>query len=248
MNPCMQYEEELRKYGLSEKEAKVYLTLLKKGPSTVNEIAESADLVRTTTYDILKVLREEGIVASMIKNNIQYFEASDPEKLLQILDERKKHVEEILPKLRQLKKEDSPKSRAEIFEGKHGIKTVFQALLDNNAPLYAYANNKFMVDLLPSYAPRFIQERVKRRIPIKIISEPSQTTTTLLKNKDSKELRETRTLKEFKKIPINEYISGDMVAILESRADEPIGIIIYNKDFADEQRILFEKLWSIAEK
>ena len=56
----MQYEEELRKYGLSEKEAKVYLALLKKGPSTVNEIAESADLVRTTTYDILKILREEG--------------------------------------------------------------------------------------------------------------------------------------------------------------------------------------------
>ncbi|MGV8150142.1 MAG: TrmB family transcriptional regulator [Candidatus Woesearchaeota archaeon] len=244
----MQYEEELRKYGLSEKEAKVYLVLLRLGPSSVNDISEAADLVRTTTYDVLKKLREEGIVASMILNNIQTFEASSPEKLIHILDERKKHILPILNDLKKLKIEAAPKSRAEIFEGKHGMKTVFDFLIENKKPLYAYSNNQFMVDLLPIYGPRFIKDRVKEKIKIKIISESSETTNKLLKSKDKIELRETRTLEEFKKIPINQYISGDTVAILGSRQDEPVGILIHNKDFAEEQRIIFNELWKISKK
>ena len=82
----MDFIEDLKKYGLSEKEARLYIALLKLGPSTVNNIAEEADIVRTTTYEILKKLREEGIVASMTLNNILNFEAADPEKLAQILD------------------------------------------------------------------------------------------------------------------------------------------------------------------
>lgn len=244
----MQYEEELRQYGLSEKEAKVYLVLLRLGPSSVNTISEAADLVRTTTYDVLKKLREEGIVASMTLNDVQYFEASSPEKLLSILDERKKFLIPIISNLKKLRTESAPKSRAQIYEGRDGIKTVFNFLIGNKKPLYAYSNNKFMVDLLPIYGPRFIKDRVKERIPIKIISEPSETTDKLLRSKDKIEFRETRTLPEFKKIPINQYISGDVVAILGSRQDEPVGILIHNKDFAEEQRIIFEKLWSISKK
>ena len=107
----MEYTEELMKYGLSEKEAKVYLALLKLGPSTVNDIAEKADLVRTTTYDVLKKLKEEGVVGSMNYNKIIYFEAAIPEKLIQILDERKKHITEIMSGLKQLRKEKHKRKR-----------------------------------------------------------------------------------------------------------------------------------------
>lgn len=244
----MLYQNELKKYGLSEKEAKVYLTLLKIGPSTVNQIAESADLIRTTTYDILKKLREEGIVASMDKNSIKYFDASDPEKLIQILEERKKYVTSILLELKKLKTivPDLPKS--EIFEGRHGLKTVFQTILDQKKSLYAYSNNEAMFKVIPYFIPNFIKSRVKAKIPIKIITEGSEFTQKVLKNKDKQELRETRTIKEFNKILINEYITDDFVAILGSRADEPIGIIIHHKDFAQAQKIIFEQLWKKAKK
>ncbi len=244
----MDYKISLMKYGLSEKEARVYLALLKIGPATVNQIAESADLVRTTTYDILKKLREEGIVASMDKNNIRHFEAADPEKLIQVLDERKKYVEQILSDLKQLKTVVPDMPRSEIFEGKHGLKTVFQILLTQKKQLYAYSNNAAMLKLLPYFGPSFIKDRVKAKIPIKIISEESKTTTTLLKNKDKSEFRETRTIKDFNKILINQYMTDDVVAILGTRADEPIGIVIHHKDFARAQRIIFEQLWEKAKK
>lgn len=242
------YEEQLVKYGLSDKQAKVYVSLLKLGTATVNEIAEESDLVRTTTYDVLKTLREEGIVGSMDKNNVQYYEAAEPEKLIQILDERKKYITEILPHLKKLRIEIPEKPRSEIYEGKNGVKTVFEILLHSKKPLYAYSNNSSMVNLLPVFGPNFIKNRVKQKIPIKIISEPSKTTKELLKDKDEQEFRETRTLKEFNRIEINQYFNDDYVAILGSRVDKPLGIIIYHKDFAQSQKIIFDKLWEKAEK
>lgn len=242
------YIEELRNYGLSEKEAKIYLALLKLGPSTVNNIAEECNLIRTTTYDVLKTLREKAIVASMVKNRILYFEAADPKKLIQILEEKKVNIERILPKLRNLRTNIPNMPRSEVFEGKEGLKTVFQELLQKKEALYAYSNNELMVNILPYFSPRFIKNRVKAKIPIKIISEPSKTTTDLLIKKDKKEFRETKVLSEFKNIPINQYIAGDMITILGSRIDEPVGIIIHHKDFAKAQRIIFDKLWKIAKK
>ncbi len=244
----MDFIEDLKKYGLSEKEARLYIALLKLGPSTVNNIAEEADIVRTTTYEILKKLREEGIVASMTLNNILNFEAADPEKLAQILDERKKYVTNILSNLKNLRTKELDRPRSEIFEGKNGVKTVFQILLEKKKPLYAYSNNTAMVNLVPYFSRYFISERAKNNIPIKIISEPSKMTDELLVKKDRKEFRETRTMEGFKNIKLNQYMNEDLVAILGTRAEEPIGIVIYHKEFAKEQRIIFEKLWKIAKK
>ncbi|MCD4666903.1 ArsR family transcriptional regulator [archaeon] len=244
----MEYLEELQKYGLSEKEAKVYLALLKKGPSTVNDIAEKADLVRTTTYDVLKKLKEEGIVGSMNYNKILYFEPATPEKLIQILDERKKHITSILKELKQLRKDIPEIPRSEIYEGKHGVKTVFQIILESKKPLYGYANYKAMIDFVKSYGPNFINTRAKRKIPIKIITESSKESSRDLKTKDKQQLRETRTIPELCNVNLNQYMNDEFVAILSSNIENPIGIIIYHKDFAKEQKIIFEKLWEIAKK
>lgn len=237
---------QLRVYGLGEKEAQVYISLLKLGPSTVNSIAEDCDLIRTTTYDILKSLREKAIVASIVKNNIYYFEAADPEKLIKLLEEKKHHIQSIIPQLRSLRKEVSELPRSEIFEGKEGLKTAYHEILRKKQPLYCISNNELMVGLLDYGATRFIEERVKAKIPIKILSEPSETTRDLLMKKDKKEFRQTRVLPQLKDIKLNQYITEDSVAILGSRSDEPIGIIVHHKDFAQEQRLLFEILWSTA--
>jgi len=242
----MKLLEELRRYGLSEKEAKVYLSLLKLGEATVNRVAEDCDVIRTTTYDLLKILKEKGFVSSTIKNKIYYFSPANPNKLIQVLNEKKKIIEEILPELQNLKKVVLEIPKAEVFEGEEGLKTVFQTLLNKKQTLYAFSNNKSMVELLPYFAPNFIKQRTKAKIPIKIISEPSETTATLLTNKDKEELRETKVLEEMRQINLNEYIGEDSVAILSSRAEKPVGIIIHHKDFAQEQRILFEKIWKLA--
>lgn len=240
--------EELKEYGFSEKEARVYLTVLELGSATANEIAEKTDLIRTTAYDILKLLREKGLVSTVNKNNVLTFEASDPSKLTEILEEKINRVNKIIPNLSKLKKEKYARQKVEFYEGKEGLKTAFEEILKAKKPLHAYSNNEMMLHALPFYSTNFIKRRVEDKIPLQILSEDSPTTRKLLVSKDKKEFRETRLLEELKNISINQYIFDDSVAILNSKEGEFSGIIIRNKEFSDCQKLIFEKLWKNAKK
>ena len=179
--------EKLREYGLSEKEAIVYVSLLKLGSATTTQIAKSSNISRTTIYDIIKSLRDRGIVASMVKDKVLHLEAVAPEKLIQLLEEKQNAIEEILPELKSIGKINSDMPRTELFVGKEGVKTVYQALIDKNKPLFAFSNTDAMLNLLPYYAPKHIATRVKNKIPLKVLSEDSKISRDVLFSKDKKE-------------------------------------------------------------
>ncbi|MDD5192429.1 MAG: helix-turn-helix domain-containing protein [Candidatus Nanoarchaeia archaeon] len=241
-------EEQLKEFGLNDKETKVYLSLLALGEASVNEISEKADLVRTTTYDILKGLREKGIVGSVVKNKILYFEAANPKKLIQILDEKKRKILEVLKDLQGLKTSKADKPHLELYEGKEGIKTVYQDILDKKEDLCSISNTHFIFNVLPYYVPHFVNQRAKSKIFIRLLNEKTEESINLMKKRDKKENRETRFIPELKDIPITEYIYGENVAILGTNPNEPSGIIIRNKDFAKAQKLMFELLWKLAKK
>ena len=54
------YEKELQDLGLSEKEAKVYLTALEMGAETAQNIAKKANVNRATTYVQIDSLKAKG--------------------------------------------------------------------------------------------------------------------------------------------------------------------------------------------
>ena len=90
-------QEALVKFGLSENESKVYLFLLRQGSSKVNEIYEGTKIQRTFVYEILRNLLEKGLVSYVVKSGIKYFEASNPDKLKEIIEEKKILLDKILP-------------------------------------------------------------------------------------------------------------------------------------------------------
>ncbi|MBI4139501.1 helix-turn-helix domain-containing protein [Candidatus Woesearchaeota archaeon] len=241
----MEFVEQLRTYGMSEKEAKVYVSLLQIGPATANAIAEKADIVRTTTYDVLKTLKEQGIAGCIVKNKVLHYEAAEPEKLVQILEEKKRTVLGILDNLKKIKTTTTGKPKFELYEGKEGVKTVYQDILNEEQPLEAISNTKHIVELLPHYVPHFIKQRVQKGISIQLLSEETREAQEFKKN-DSKELRETKYLEELKNIPITQYIYGNNVAVINTSILEPQGIIIRNKDYAKAQSQIFKILWSRA--
>ena len=82
----------LEDFGLSNKEIKVYLAALEMGTATANELSKKSGLNRSTVYDLLKALVEKGISSTVIKNNASYFEVVEPERLVSILEEKKKKI------------------------------------------------------------------------------------------------------------------------------------------------------------
>ena len=100
----MEIIKELKELNLEDNEIKVYLACLSLGNPKVHEISKKSELIRTTCYGILKSLIEKGLISTVLKNNITHYHATTPRQLLDILDEKKKKINSILPKLEQMKK------------------------------------------------------------------------------------------------------------------------------------------------
>ena len=81
---------ELSTLGLTETESLVYTALLNEGLSPASKIIRRLQLHRATVYDVLERLAEKGVVSSIIKDGKRYYEASHPEKFIDLIEEEKK--------------------------------------------------------------------------------------------------------------------------------------------------------------
>jgi len=89
---------DLTRLGLSDIEAKVYLTLLKKRNLSAKEISAAAKINRTQTYDILAKLVNKGMCIEIF-GNVKKYEAIQPEKVMQNIQtdlEKQKSIAENL--------------------------------------------------------------------------------------------------------------------------------------------------------
>src|SRR3989338_7036723 len=89
----------LKSLGFSDKNATVYLTLLRLGPSSVRKLAELSELNRGVVYEGLKWLQEKGVVEFYEKDSKQYFVARDPERLLDVVKDQTSELREVEKKL-----------------------------------------------------------------------------------------------------------------------------------------------------
>lgn len=237
-------EQELKDFGLTDKEIKVYLALLNLGTALVQDIAKKAGTYRTYTYEVLKSLKEKGIVSYVIRSGKQYFEVAQPEKLINILKEKENKIKSILPNLKDIYKSSPEKPNVEIYEGKQGLKTILDDMIRTKKEILVYGTTKRQLELLSFYFPNFIKRRVKSRIKTKVITERSKEALKISKA-GKKELRTMRFLPKKIDLPTATNIYGNKVAILSLEKDI-IGIIIENEAIAKTQRQVFELLWSIS--
>ena len=123
----------LEELGLSHAESKIYLTLLETGQSKTGPLIHSTKLQSSTVYHILGSLLEKGLVSSIFKGKIKYYQAENPESFLFFLEEKKRKFEEILPSLKE-KETRTEKQNAKVYEGIKGLKIAFNDILVSMKP------------------------------------------------------------------------------------------------------------------
>jgi len=75
--------EELKKYGISNREAEVYVALLQKRELTAPEVAKITSVTRTKCYEILQNLVKKKMCNENFKNGNKIFSSVDPKIALQ---------------------------------------------------------------------------------------------------------------------------------------------------------------------
>jgi DNA-binding transcriptional regulator GbsR (MarR family) len=120
--------EILQDIGLSINESKVYLSLLESGLSGASAIAKQSKLHRANVYESLKRLSDKSLVSQVIINGSTKFEASSPQVLRTVIDEKSSRLNAIMPQL-ELQKNLSRQHSTQIIEGVTGFVSLLQELL-----------------------------------------------------------------------------------------------------------------------
>jgi sugar-specific transcriptional regulator TrmB len=238
----MEIKPVLKEFNLSDNEIEVYLACLKIGQSSVIRISELTGIPKSTCYDILNNLISRGLISQVVKDNIKYFEATNPEFLIDDIIEKKKKLKEILPKINSLRKTVVNKPRAELYIGKEAIKAIYKEVEKTGKEFLVLGNFSLFHGFFDWFSDNFIKKRVAAKIKCRMIAEDSPITREVIKQ-DKKEMRISRINNMMADQKAECYIFGDKVAFLSFSKGEPIGTIIENKEIADLQRTIFEDIW-----
>ncbi len=239
-------EKILMDVGLSKNESKVFLSLIEIGPSTGTHIAGKSKVHRTNVYDALERLLQKGLVSYIMKNNKKYFEATNPNNLMNLLKQKEDNLRNILPQLL-LSKKLSKKTEVKVYEGTVAARNTLLSLLEIGEPIYMYGTIKGVKQLFGEHVlNRFQRERTEKKIPQKIIY--NHDATERIRELKKLPLIEIKVLPQEFDSPMSTNICGDVIYFRLYNRDPTLTIWIKSKDIADIYKKYFQIMWSIAKK
>jgi HTH-type transcriptional regulator, sugar sensing transcriptional regulator len=227
---------DLREVGLTENESKVYLGLIDLGPSLAGQISRKTGLHRRTVYDVTEMLIKKGLIGYILQNNRKLFQAVNPNRLLEIVQEKQNILEPFVQELSGRYVKTREKEETNFYKGKEGLKSVFEDQLEAREILILNASPR-AYDLLKFYFHWYDKKRKVRRIKARILATD--------RNVKDISLAEIRYLPQKYSNPVAVNIYGDKVAII-LWASEPLAIVIKNREIAEGYRNYFELMWRVG--
>lgn len=237
-----QIQAQLQEFGLSNTEAKIYLSLLGLGKSQAGNITKKSNVNRTNVYDALERLIEKGLVSYIAENNIKFFEAVNPDRLKEIIEEKQSNLTNLIKELKSRYSNKKKEEDAVIFRDKKGIKSVFEDILNEKQELLVYGAESKFKEIFPFYQKHWNEERAKLKIRIKIIYNEK-----IKKEKIKEHLKliEMKFLPESYEFPSTVMVYGNNVVTIVW-AETPFAFLITSNEVVKSNRNFFELLWKIA--
>jgi sugar-specific transcriptional regulator TrmB len=230
----------LEKIGLNLNEAKIYLALLELGQAQAGDISKKTQINRTTVYDSIERLIQNGLVSFVISANKKVFKPVAPKKLLSQIEEKENAVKEILPELEGLFAQSKEKEETDIYKGRKGIKSILDDILKCKGYVAFGSSGKFLEIMQHDF---IIFQKQKKELKIDsrvILSESSRKTETV-----KVAFANFRYIPNEFSAPTTTFVFNEKVAII-IWGETPVATLIKSKDVAKSYKNYFEMLWKIA--
>ncbi len=239
----------LEQLGMSERNITLYLALFQLGPSSIRDIASHTGINRGTTYEALKQMAAQGIISYAPKGKRRVFRAEDPDKLLELAEEKRGALEQtieslktdIIPGLHHLKP-DFSSGNVRFYEGDDGIEFVLKDILAtvSKQPEKSYCvfSTKSIRHHLYRPFPNYTVQRVKQKINVRVIA--------LGEGGEDAEYSKRKWLKTEGQVDAS-YIAiyPPKVAMISMASENyPVATVIESPEIARSQQVVFEALWS----
>ncbi|MGH7203203.1 MAG: TrmB family transcriptional regulator [Candidatus Levyibacteriota bacterium] len=161
MESIITYLEQL---GLSEIEAKLYLTLLQTGPMSIRDLAQTVEIKRTTAYFYVDQLLDKGLLMKLVRGSKKLVAAEDYKALEMLVGKKVAAAKEMQTNLDDIitlittslpQKRDEGEAEITYSKGNQALKRLYEEALKGKE-LRVYANLEELEDLFK--ANNFLQE------------------------------------------------------------------------------------------
>lgn len=237
----------IKELGLKKKDFDTYLTVLKLGSAPLRKIAEHMKEKRSTVYDTLNRLKEEGLISFLDERRHRYFVAESPDRLRALLTQRevavkeaKGRVESALPALEALMGSEGYRPSVHYFEGERGVKELLEMVLleteRTKSSMYRVYSSAGIRDLIAASWPGFNDKRKRMKIRVRAVSLGAGGTTHGLDDR--------RWLTNEDSAPMYTFIfAGRLAFVGLDKGDKLFGVVIEDRAISETQRLIFDSLW-----
>lgn len=239
--------------GLSDKEVRVLLVLLERGPMYAAAVAREGKLNRTTTYGVLKELAGKALVSSEQKAGATRYQSIAPELLPGYIERRGREllavtekVAEVVPQVQLLRAKGKVLPKVQFFEGKEGVEQAYEDTLLNNTEKKLYEITGIDA-VYTALDPKFVQYYVEKRSKLGIKSyyiAPETEIGKKAKGEDAKYLREVKFIPAQYRMDTEIAIYSDRVGIFSYARENPVAILIQDATIARTMKTIFDYIES----
>lgn len=244
-------EKILESIGLTKSETKVYLSLIELGSSSVGKIIDKSRVTSSKIYELLEKLIQKGLVSSVIKKGIKYFEAAPPSRILDYLNEKESQlksqindIKKILPELELKQKLSKEVSEIAVYKSMKGIETIFSIILNNlnkNDEYYVFGARSGATEVQRIFLLKYHEKRIAKGIKLKILF--SKDIRNITQPYEKMKLTDVRYMDPGLMSPTQTMIVKNKTIIILWK-ENPMGIIIENKEIAESYKKYFWFLWN----
>lgn len=247
-------KSKLIEFGLSDKEANVYLAMLELGPSSVQDIAKKAGVNRATTYVMLESLKRRGLMSSVERGKKLVFAAESPEHLLHLVkdeirdvEDKRERLEDAMPNFMGLFNaiEDKPKVR--YFEGEEGAGACRDVIHELSKGGHPWRQFIHIDKALNEVHGKYETERAK-------LGSGKYHVRVLYSIDEGLKPNPAGTNFELRRIPVGiipsfngEFDIFDTFIVVVTNKTRPIAVIIESEDVAKLFQSFFDLAWKAAE-
>lgn len=247
------YEQTLIQAGLSKEQAAVYEALLKQGPQKAAKISQKTPYKRALVYKILGELQKIGLVERKDEpKQVSIFVPKHPINLREMVEKQEKQVKDAhlsldsaLPDIIADFNLISDRPGIKVFEGKEGIIEAYKIILAENKPINSIEDDGSMEKFIPDYIPKYVEERIQRKLFNRSISPESNK---INDSDPSKLIKGRRIPNKLFPFSMDIKIAGEKVLLTTLKKDTAVAVLMQHPEISRNFQILFEYLWSVVEK
>lgn len=238
----MDTKEILKEYGLTEKQATLYLASITLGTTSITDLAKKANLKRPTTYIIIDELLKKHLLVEVPKDKKIYYKPEHPEVLKQNLIHKTEQIKQLLPYLSSLHEKSSQIPKIRFYEGKEKIFKTHEEIFKAKEIWAVFSVDNFLTVFSKKDNEHFFRILIRNGGILYDMAEDTKKAREFVKAKYRFGIAETKFLPKDMQFTTDILVFDNKVALISF--ENLTETIIEDESIAKTQKQLLQFIWA----